>query len=142
MRKSIVSVVAASVLTLSLVATAVACGGAGKGLKSLDLSDDQRDQVSALMEKKNAEKKSLKEKRKALKKQHHELRDNYSESLAMEVATQAGELEKLKSLARIQHQQGIMAILTDEQKVKFKALMEKRGKHKEKHGDRREQDND
>lgn len=147
MRKSIVSIIAASVLTLTVAAAAVACGGPGKGLKSLDLTDDQREQVSALMKQTKTEKKSFKEKRKALKKQHRELTDNYSESLAMEVATQAGELEKLQSLARINHHQAMLEILTDEQEVKFKELMKKRdkrqGKHKgKKKGEDKDRDHD
>jgi protein CpxP len=127
--KAIGTLLGAAVLTLSMTATAMACGGPGKALRALDLTSEQDDQVHELITSKRDEKKALKEKRKMLKEKRAALADNYSEALANDVATQAGELATQATLLRIQHQQNILAILTDEQKEKFKELM-KNKEHK------------
>jgi Spy/CpxP family protein refolding chaperone len=133
-RKTIATLVGAAVLTLSMSATAMACGGPGKALRDLDLTSDQKDQVKELMTSKRDEKKAFKQKRKALKEKRSALADSYTEELALEVATEAGELEKESMLLRIQHQQSILAILNDEQKDQFKKKMEeKEHKGKDRH---------
>ena len=70
----------------------------------------------------------MKEKRKALKQKRSLLADNYSEDMANEIAEEAGELAKSATLLRIQHQQDMLAILNDEQKEKFKKMMERKAK--------------
>jgi protein CpxP len=127
--KKVGALVGAAVLTFSMAATAMACGGPGKALRALDLTSEQDDQVHELITSKRDEKKALKEKRKMLKEKRATLADNYSEALANDVATQAGELATQATLLRIQHQQNILAILTDEQKEKFKEIM-KNKEHK------------
>ena len=123
MRKSLLTIVGASALTLSIAATAVACGGQGKIFRSLDLTSDQDDQVHALFDSKRDEMKAMKAKRKALKEKRKALADNYDENLANEIATEAGELATAATLSRIQHQQSVLAILTDEQKEKYKKAL-------------------
>ena len=128
MRKSIINLVAASALTFTVAATTVACGGPGKMLKNLDLTSAQQEQVQTLHDSKQQQKKLMKEKRKALKQKRSLLADNYSEDMANEIAEEAGELAKSATLLRIQHQQDMLAILNDEQKEKFKKMMERKAK--------------
>ena len=128
MRKSIINLVAASALTLTVAATAMACGGPGKMIKKLDLTSEQEAQVQTLHDSKQAQKKLMKEKRKALKQKRQLLADNYSEDMANEIAEEAGELAKSATLLRIQHQQDMLAILNNEQKEKFKKMIERKAK--------------
>jgi Spy/CpxP family protein refolding chaperone len=126
MRKLVITLVSASILTLSLSAVAFACGASGKMLKSLDLSASQDEKINQLFENKRDDRKIAKEKRQVLNEKRKTLIARYSESLANEIADDAAELARTRTLKHIQHQQDILAILESEQKEKFIELMQAR----------------
>jgi Spy/CpxP family protein refolding chaperone len=126
MRKLIITLTSASILTLSLSAAAFACGGSGQMLKSLDLSASQDERIHQLFESKRDDRKIVKAKRQVIKEKRKTLIARYSESLANEIADDAAELARTRILKHIQHQQDILAILESGQKEKFIKLMQAR----------------
>jgi Spy/CpxP family protein refolding chaperone len=126
MRKLIITLVSASILTLSLSVAAFACGGSGQMLKSLELSASQDEKIHQLFESKRDDRKIAKEKRLVLKEKRKTLIARYSESLANEIADDAAELARTRTLKHIQHQQDILAMLESGQKETFIELMKTR----------------
>lgn len=133
MNKSVLSILSVGILTLSISSLGVACGAPGKLVKSLGLDSDQQERVATLFEQHKTARTALKEKRKILKKQYHELAINYTEAMANQVALQTGELAKERAYSKIQYQQQMLGILNDDQKTKYLKLIQKRGMKQGRH---------
>lgn len=121
--RSVGALVSAAILTLAMATTATACDSPSKVLDKLNLTSEQRDQVGEILSNKRQQKKSMRVQRKALQQKQVELAENYSEVLALKVAAQAGELASQTMLGKINSQQKILRILTNEQKQTFINMM-------------------
>ena len=109
-------------------------GGVDKLAKKLDLSSEQVEQLKVLKSKKRSAKKLAVENRQSMKGKGVALLDNYSSEAANSLANEAAEIARNTTLARLEHMQNIYNILNDNQKQKFKAMLEKdhSGNHKRK----------
>ena len=125
-------------LTASVVLLSLSMGVMAKpGIyKELDLTSDQKQQLKEMRSDKKQQHKAFKASMKSIKQKSLTLLDNYSESEAEKVAQEMADIIKQKTLSRLAHYQAVYAILTDEQKVKYKKLLseQKMGYgHKRKH---------
>lgn len=123
-----------SVLAAVLAVPALACGGHGKMMSKLDLTSEQKTQMKEFRQAKKEQMKVHKEQRKALRLRKQALLDNYSDAEAEAIAKDMAEMVQAKVLNRMKSTQTIMAILTPEQKEKFKEMMKKRAERKGHHG--------
>lgn len=99
-------------------------------LRGIDLSEAQKDK---LFELKYAEVPKMRAQMKArhqLKKELMQLSDNYSENKAKSIADQLATIERDSILARVNHRQQVLSILTPEQR---KQIAENKAKFKKHH---------
>lgn len=115
------------VITSCLSITAFAMGGAHKGhlVKALDLSDAQQEQLKVIHETNKQNRKQGREAFLALQAKKQALLDDYDETQAQAIADEEAQMHKEKVLKHLDRQQAIYAILTDEQKEKFKSMLSK-----------------
>lgn len=135
----------AKYLTAGMVLVSLSIGVMAKPdmYKQLDLSDEQKQQIKETRTDKKQQHKAFKSSMKLVKQKSLALLDNYSESEAEEVAQEMADIIKQKTLSRLAHHQAVYAILTSEQKQKYKTLLSERKMFhgfKHKHGSNRHSD--
>ncbi len=103
-------------------------------LRGLDLTEAQKDKIFEL---KHAQVPKMREHMKArhqLKRELMQLSDQYSEDKARAIADQLAAIERDSILARVQHHQQVLNLLTPEQRKQVAENKAKFKKHHEPHG--------
>lgn len=116
-------------------------GGPMMGLRALDLTEAQRDQVFKIF---HAQAPAMHEQMKQLRLSRAALReaastDRYDPARAQAAADAQGKAMAQLALLRVQTAQQVRAILTPEQRAKLDEMRSRRGQHEHQHGPRGEQ---
>lgn len=118
---------AASILVASVSVSAFAFGGGhheGRLAKALDLTEAQEKQIQSIREANKADRKLTRENFQALMQKKQALMENYSATGALAIAEEESALHKARILKMLEQQQAVYALLNDQQKVKYKEMMQ------------------
>ncbi|MFT5593076.1 MAG: Spy/CpxP family protein refolding chaperone [Oceanicoccus sp.] len=134
-RRKTIKLVMVTALSGLLSMTVMACpsGHEGRLAKALDLTEAQVTQLKGMRQSNKPDKQQQKANMKAIHAKKQALLTNYSEAQAEAIAEEIAAMHKSRVLAKLQHQQALYAMLDDQQKKKFTAMLAKHAKKNKKH---------
>lgn len=137
-RRKTIKLVMATALGGLMSISAMACPGGHEGrlAKALNLTDAQVTQLKSMHQSNKPDKQQQKASMKAMHEKKQALLTNYSEAQAQAIAEEMAAMHKARVLAKLQHQQALYAMLDDDQKKKFTAMMAKHPKKNKEHANR------